>query len=289
MIEKKEKIRSRAGEVVCHTDDHSAHKIRWTEWGDETNPRILFCAHGLSRNGRDFDYLARVAADNYRVICPDYPGRGNSDSFVDPSYYHNQQYLLDTLQILDSLKFDQLHWVGTSMGGLIGMGLASMPDQPIGRLVVNDVGAFIPGEALAMINAYLREHPTFESLQDAENYFRHVYAGFGPLRDDQYRHLVEHGVKPSEHGYVLNHDTEMIDQFTALPCDDIALWDLWEKIDVPTLILRGEKSGLLLRSTVEEMKARHKGAVSEEIEGCAHAPSLMVEDQIELVLGWLQR
>lgn len=254
-----------------------------------SNPRILFCAHGLSRNGRDFDYLARAAANNYRVVCPDYPGRGQSDSLVDPSYYHNQQYLLDTLQILDALRFDQLHWVGTSMGGLIGMGLASMPDQPIGRLVINDVGAFIPGEALATINGYLRQHPTFTSLKDAENYYRQVYASFGPLQDEQYRHLVEHGVRPSENGYVLNHDPAMIDQFTALECNDISLWDLWEKIDVPALILRGEKSGLLLRSTVEEMTARHHGAEFVEIRDCAHAPSLMVVDQIELVLDWLQR
>ena len=288
MIENITKNSSRAGAELCKTDDGNTHTVRWTEWGEENNPRILFCAHGLSRNGRDFDYLAQVAATHYRVICPDYPGRGKSDSLMDPSYYHNQQYLLDTLQILDSLQFDQLHWVGTSMGGLIGIGLASMPDQPIERLVVNDVGAFIPGEALALINAYLREHPNFTSLEDAENYFRQVYASFGPLQDEHYRHLVEHGVRPSANGYLLNHDPAMIDQFTALECNDIALWELWEKVDVPALIIRGEKSGLLLRSTVEEMKQRHPGAESAEIKGCAHAPSLMVPDQIALVLDWLQ-
>lgn len=290
MVELNRENVARQGEVECVTAPGVRHTLRWTEWGNETNPRILFCAHGLSRNGRDFDYLAQAAAKNYRVVCPDYPGRGRSDPLDDPSYYHNQQYLLDTLRLLDSLQFEHLDWVGTSMGGLIGMGLAAMPDQPITRMVINDVGAFIPGEALALINQYLSVHPHFASPDQAEEYFRTVYASFGPLDDQHYLHLVEHGVKSSEsdEGYVLNHDPAMIEQFVSLECNDIELWDLWDAVKIPSLIIRGEKSGLLLKPTVEEMKQRHQDAESVEIAGCAHAPSLMVPAQIELVLNWLQ-
>ncbi|MGI9317121.1 MAG: alpha/beta fold hydrolase [bacterium] len=290
MTEYKRKTPDRMGQIESNSTDGSRHMLRWAEWGEAANPRVLFCAHGLSRNGRDFDYLASAAAADYRVICPDYPGRGKSDQLVDPRNYHNQQYLLDTLHILSSLTFEQLDWVGTSMGGLIGIGLASMKEHRVRRMVINDVGAFIPGEALALINQYLSVHPKFESLDQAENYFRSVYASFGPLEDEHYHHLVQHGIMQAEDdaGYVLNHDPAMIDQFISLECKDIELWDLWDKVNIPTLIIRGEKSGLLLRSTIEQMKLRHKGADSEEIAHCAHAPSLMVPDQIKLVLDWLQ-
>ena len=263
--------------------------MHWTEWGEAENPRILICAHGLSRNGRDFDFLAQAMAGSYRVICPDYPGRGRSDHVSDPVHYHNLQYLQDTLRLVDSLRFDQLDWVGTSMGGLIGMGLAAMPQHPLGKMVINDVGPFIPGEALALIAEYLGAHPHFDSLDDAEAYFRLVYQSFGPLEDHHYRHFVTHGVRPDPNGegYVLDIDPAVIDQFIAQPAVDIALWEYWDPIEIPVLILRGEKSGLLRADTLAEMLARHGGAEAREIPGCAHAPSLMPADQIALVSDWL--
>jgi len=290
MIDINKEIVCRSGQVESATADGRCHQVRWTEWGDVTNPKLLLCAHGLSRNGRDFDYLARAAAADYRVICPDYPGRGASDRLANPDYYRNEQYLLDTLKILDSMEYERLDWVGTSMGGLIGIGLASMPNHTIGRMVINDVGAFIPGDALALINEYLCVQPLFETLEQAEEYYRTVYASFGPLEDEHYRHLVEHGVANAEGGvgYVLNYDPAMIDQFVSLECKDIELWDLWEKVDIPTLIIRGQKSGLLLKPTVEQMKQRHPGAESIEFANCAHAPSLMVPQQIETVVEWLK-
>ena len=279
----------RTGAVACHTPDGHEHTLRWTEWGDPGNPRVTLCAHGLSRNGRDFDFLARSLADKTRVICPDYPGRGLSDRLRDPAHYHNQQYLEDTLRLIDALRFDQLDWVGTSMGGLIGMGLAAMPDHPLRRMVVNDVGPFIPGEALALIGDYLGEHPRFADLAEAENYFRTVYLSFGPLEDHHYRHFVTHGVRPDPigGGFVLDIDPAVIDQFVAQPPVDIALWEYWDPIDIPVLILRGEKSGLLTADTLAEMLDRHPGAEAAEIPGCAHAPSLMVEGQIARVSDWL--
>ncbi len=292
MVKKQiDSIDPRIDSVTSTTPDGREHALRWSEWGDPGNPRVVICAHGLSRNGRDFDFLARELAASYRVICPDYPGRGTSDWFHDPSHYHNFQYLDDTLRLIENLDFEVLDWVGTSMGGLIGMGLASRPDNPLRRMVINDVGPFIPGEALALIGEYLGTHPFFPDLETAENYFRQVYASFGPLDDHHYAHFVKYGVrpKPEETGYVLELDPAVIDQFVALPTDDIALWEYWDAIEIPTLVIRGEKSGLLLPEVVEEMLARHSGAESTEITGCAHAPSLMTSDQIQLVSRWLSK
>ena len=249
----------------------------------------MVCAHGLSRNGRDFDFLARRLAGRFRVVCPDYPGRGASDWLEDPSYYNNEQYLQDTRRMLEALEFDQLHWVGTSMGGLIGMALAAGSPGLIGRMVINDVGAFIPGEALRVIADYLGEHPVFRDENEALEYYRTVYAGFGPLEESHHRHVLAHGITRARDGagLVLGYDPALVDQFVNAPLGDVELWDTWNRVTCPVLVLRGEKSGLLLPQTVEQMKHFHGAAESVEIPDCAHAPSLMVEDQIAIVDRWL--
>jgi pimeloyl-ACP methyl ester carboxylesterase len=289
MVDLKDNITPKFGEVPCSTGDDKQHLLRWTEWGNPTNTRILICAHGLSRNSRDFDYLAQALVDRYRVICPDYPGRGRSEWLANSAFYTNAQYLQDTLQLIEVLEYEQLDWVGTSMGGLIGIELASLPGNPITRMVVNDVGACIPGEALTQISEYLRVHPVFTTLHQAEVYFRTVYAGFGPLADEHYRHFVENGTRPTDsgEGYILNYDPAIIDQFTSTVFSDIELWHLWDRVTIPMLIIRGQNSGLLLAETVEQMKHRHPGAESVEFANCAHAPSLMEQDQIDVICRWL--
>jgi len=277
------------GKSISSTPDGRNHTIRWTEWGEPDNSKVLICAHGLSRNGRDFDFLARTASDHYRVICPDFPGRGMSDLLENPVHYNNGQYLADTLEIISSLEFETLDWVGSSMGGLIGMALAASDNQPISRIVINDVGPFIPKEALAVIGDYLADSPVFSTLDQADTYFREVYASFGNLDDEHYRHFVEYGVKPSESGkgFVLTYDPAIIDQFISTAPVDYDLWDIWDRVSIPSLILRGEHSGLLLPQTLEQMKHRHPLAKSVEIPGCAHAPSLMTKNQIGIVMTWL--
>jgi pimeloyl-ACP methyl ester carboxylesterase len=284
-----DKSNQRFGEANSSTPDGRTHIIRWCEWGDPENPDVLLCAHGLSRNGRDFDYLARNICDHYRVICPDFPGRGVSDALENPVYYNNTQYLSDTLAILSAIRFETLDWLGTSMGGLIGMALAACENNPIRKIVLNDVGPFVPREALSVIGEYLADSPEFSSLQQAESYFREVYASFGKLDDEHYRHFVEYGVKPSTSGkgFVLNNDPEIIARFLSNEPVDYQLWDIWDRITVPALIVRGQYSGLLLPQTVEQMKFRHAFAQSVEIPACAHAPSLMTESQIEIVSAWL--
>ena len=282
-------ISPRTAEVTSSTASGSGHQLCWTEWGDQRNPKILFCAHGLSRSGRDFDFLAQKLLHEYRVICVDYPGRGMSEWLKEKSQYHNEQYLRDTLNLLQHLEFETLDWVGTSMGGLIGMGIAALPDNPIRKMVINDVGPFIPADALSLIGDYLGIHPRFDNLQQANEYYRNVYASFGALEDHHYDHFVEHGVTSSKDGkgYVLSYDPAIIDQFAATKPVDIEIWDLFDQIAVPLLILRGAKSQLLLPQTVEQMKYRHGNAVSVEFADCGHAPSLMVENQISCIRDWL--
>lgn len=283
-------ILPRYGEIESNTPDGLHHRVRWTEWGDPLNNQVLFCAHGLSRNGRDFDYLAHALARQYRVICPDYPGRGSSDWLANPTFYNHEQYLYDSLKIIGKIRYHSLDWVGTSMGGIIGMSLAALDNNPISRMVVNDVGPYIPAKALAEIGKYLENHPRFNSLQDANEYYRTIYSGFGHLSDETYDHFVEHGVKQADtgHGYMLNYDPAIVSQFTSVKPADIVLWDIWDRIKIPILIIRGQKSDLLLVQTVEQMKHRHSGAESVEFENCAHAPSLMEKHQIDTIVRWLE-
>lgn len=279
----------RLEQTTSETGPGRDHSLAWTEWGDRDNPRVLVCAHGLSRNGRDFDFLAREMASEYRVVCPDYPGRGRSSWLTDKSAYTNQQYCRDTLNLINSLDYEILDWVGTSMGGLIGMALAADPDSPIRKMVVNDVGPHIPAAALREIGDYLGRHPRFSSREEALDYYRSVYASFGALDDEHYEHFVTHGIAwDDEAGHFrLEYDPAIIDQFLHVVNEDIELWDVFDRIEIPLLILRGKKSGLLLPQTVEQMKHRHGNAISHEFEDCAHAPSLMVPEQIEIVRDWL--
>ena len=279
----------RLEQTASETRPGRGHNLAWTEWGDRDNPRVLICAHGLSRNGRDFDFLARELAGEYRVVCPDYPGRGRSSWLHDKSAYTNQQYCRDTLNLINNLDFEVLDWVGTSMGGLIGMAIAAEPDSPIRKMVVNDVGPFIPGAALREIGDYLGRHPRFASRTEALDYYRNVYASFGALEDEHYEHFVAHGVAWDEEAdhFRLEYDPAIIDEFLKVVHQDIELWDVFDRIEIPLLILRGKKSGLLLPQTVEQMKHRHGNAISHEFEDCAHAPSLMVPEQIDVIRNWL--
>ena len=157
------------------------HRVVYTDWGERDNRRVLVCVHGLTRNGRDFDALAAALADGYRVVCPDVVGRGASDWLADKSGYGYPQYLNDMAALLAHLDADDVHWVGTSMGGLIGMMLAAQPGTPVTRLVMNDVGPFIPAPALERIAAYVGLNPKFASVEELDAYLRDVYAPFGPF------------------------------------------------------------------------------------------------------------
>jgi len=268
------------------------HRIAYTEWGNTTAPRTVVCVHGLTRNGRDFDVLAAALADEARVVCPDVAGRGASGWLADSSAYAYPQYLADMAALIARLDTDGVDWIGTSMGGMIGMFLAAQPNTPVCRLIVNDVGPFIPKAALQRIAEYVGAGRSFADVAEVEAYLREVHAPFGPLSDDQWRHLAEHSVRDDGDGRLaLHYDPGIADAFRHGPVeeiDDVDLWPIWDRITCPVLVLRGAESDLLPVETAAEMGTRGPKAEIVEIAGCGHAPMLMDESQIAVVRDWLR-
>jgi len=263
------------------------HRITYADWGAPGNDTLL-CVHGLTRNGRDFDRLAGALEDSFRVVCPDVVGRGRSDWLADPVGYANPYYVSDMVTLLARLGAETVDWIGTSMGGIMGMLAASMPGTPIRRLVLNDVGAFIPQAALARIGDYVGKDPHFNDIAGVEDYFRTVHASFGDLMDGDWRHMAGHGARRHEEGgYRLAYDPAIGNAFNGAPLPDVDLWAFWDAIQCPVLVLRGAESDLLSAEIAEEMTRRGPEAALVEFEGCGHAPALMAPDQIAAVRDWL--
>ncbi|MEO5374792.1 MAG: alpha/beta hydrolase [Alphaproteobacteria bacterium] len=262
------------------------HRVAYTQWGDDHGSRVAICAHGLARTGRDFDTIAAALSDQWRVLCPDVVGRGRSDWIKDPSLYGFPQYLTDMVALIARSGAEQVDWIGTSMGGVIGMLLAAQPNTPIRRLVLNDVGPFIGREALERIKGYLRRNPHFPNLAAAEAYLREVLAPFGRLSDDQWRHIAVTSTRVMEDGrFALHYDPSIVHNLKL----DMDLWVIWDMIRCPVLVLRGVNSDLLAPETVATMKTRGPTCEVVEIPDCGHAPSLMQADQIALVRAFLAR
>lgn len=266
---------------------HGFHHVAYTEWGDEKNPNVVVCVHGLTRNGRDFDFLARGLEKDFRVICPDVPGRGQSEWLTHKEDYGYPLYVADMAALIARLNVETVNWVGTSMGGLIGMFIASQPKTPIKKLVLNDVGAFIPKSSLERIGAYVGADPAFDSVEALEQTMRVISAPFGPLTDAQWRHLAKHmAVKKADGKIHFNYDPDISLPF-KLPQNDVTLWPIWNNVACPVLITRGVNSDLLLADTVEKMKQGKTNVQSAEIANTGHAPMLMDEAQIQLVRDFL--
>lgn len=260
------------------------------DWGDPGAGRTVVCVHGLTRNGRDFDHLATALAKEARVVCPDVMGRGRSDHLADPRHYALPTYVAHMVQLLQKLGLSEVDWVGTSMGGLIGMALAASEGTPIRRLVLNDVGPVLPKPALERLGTYVGLDRRFDDLDALEAHLREIHAGFGPLADDQWRHLAAHGAREHADGRLgLAYDQRIGDTFRGDDLEEVELWEVWDRIRCPVLVLRGAESDLLLPETARAMTARGPGAEVVEIAGVGHAPALMAEDQIALVRDWLRR
>lgn len=260
--------------------------LRWTEWGPENGAPVL-CVHGLTRSGRDFDPLAQALAEQgRRVFCPDLPGRGASDRLPDPMLYVPPTYVVALGHLLARMD-GPVDWVGTSLGGICGMLVAATPGQPIRRLVLNDIGAFVPKASLERIRDYLGNDPVFPDIAALEAELRRVHAPFGPLTDAQWRHLAETSSRVRPDGTIgLHYDPAIALPFKSVEVTDMDLAPIWMRVEAPTLVIRGAESDLLLRETAQQMAERpHVRQV--EIPGCGHAPALMDAGQIGIVTDFL--
>ncbi len=267
-------------------------RIAYWEWGDPSNPRVLLCLHGLTRQGRDFDILARAMAQHYRVVCPDVAGRGQSDWLTDPTGYQIPAYVADIVTLLARVDADCLHVVGTSMGGLIGMALGSLPKSPIERLVLNDVGPHLPLEALVRIGAYLGLPMHWDDEDQAADYLRLISAPFGPHTREQWLALSRPMLKPDGSGFTLHYDPQLALAFRSITpalaaANEALLWQAYDAIRCPTLLLRGADSDLLNPVTALAMTQRGPRAQLHEFPGVGHAPTLIQDDQVAVVRSFL--
>lgn len=287
------------------------HRVAYTDWGDPDNPHVVMCVHGLSRNSRDFDYLADALRKDYRVVCMDVVGRGESDWLADRSGYSFSTYLSDAAALvarvttpvrsgfLRETRTRYLDWVGTSMGGLIGMLLAAKRNTPIGRLVMNDVGPFVPWSGLFRLKGHLGHPRGFGTRRAAGEFLREALAAFGPLTDRQWAHLIEHSIRQHKDGRWHLRFDPAIGQWSAqsdpeLPIGPeflrgIDLWSVWNSVDCPVLVLRGADSDVLPAATAKEMCRRKPGTQVVEFEGVGHAPALMDRSQIDAVRAFLKQ
>jgi pimeloyl-ACP methyl ester carboxylesterase len=274
--------------VLC-ASPAGLHRIAYREWGDARNRDVLVCVHGLTRSSRDFDELARTLSSQFRVVCPDVAGRGDSDRLPDAKLYTWAQYVADMVTLIARLDVEAVDWLGTSMGGFVGMALAAQPGSPVKRLVLNDAAPVISKASLDRIAQYVGAAPTFASLEEAEKYVRTISAPFGPHTDAQWRFLAETWVRRNEDGTWRPHyDTRIAEAYRAtMPDKDMQLWTLYDAVRCPTLLIRGEQSDLVSRETAAEMTRRGPKAKVAEIRGVGHAPTLLQADQIALVRDFL--
>ena len=263
------------------------HRVAYWEWraaGLPADVPTVVCVHGLTRNGRDFDALAARLSRRYRVICPDMAGRGRSDRLSNSALYNLAQYLSDCVALVARLDVERIGWVGTSMGGLIGMSLASLKGNPISGLVLNDVGPVLSPEGLARIGDYVGKAPSFSSYEQCLAYTKEIAADFGPHDEAGWDMLARHYWVQDGPVWRVHYDPRIAEPFAALAGQPaISLWGFYDAIACPSLVLRGARSDLLPREVAHEMSRRGPKARILEFEGVGHAPSLIAPTQIGAV------
>lgn len=274
------------------------HRVAYKQWGDPANPRVLVCVHGVTRVSDDFDALARALCGHYRVICPDVVGRGRSGRLALAGLYTVPQYVADMVTLVARVTHvpgsdGSVDWFGTSMGGLIGLVLASLPGSPIGKLVLNDIGPIIDPGALARIGDYIGQDLRFASFEEGASFVRTVSASFGPHSDDEWRKLAADVLRQDDDGAWRRHyDMALAQPFrdatrASAQRDEAALWAAYDAIACPTLLIRGAESDLLSHATAQMMTQRGPKPRLVEIPGVGHAPTFMQEDQIAIARAFL--
>lgn len=272
------------------------HRIAYKEWGDPQNERVLVCVHGVTRVADDFDALAAALCDEYRVVCPDVAGRGRSERLRDPQLYALPQYVADMVTLVARVTAggpDKVDWFGTSMGGLIGMALASLPGTPVTKLVLNDIGPTLDAAAMARIADYIGQDLRFPDYETGARFVREVSSSFGPHSDEQWNKLAGDVLRQEPGGaWVRHYDLAVADGFKAMSIDradhdQAALWRAYDAIACPTLLVRGELSDLLSNETAQAMTVRGPRPQLVEIPGVGHAPTFVHADQIAIARAFL--
>lgn len=286
----------RLNSVQC-SSPAGLHRVAYKEWGDADNPKVLVCVHGVTRVGDDFDHLARALCQDYRVVCPDIVGRGRSGRLRDPAYYTVPQYVADMVTLVARITAragnEDVAWFGTSMGGLVGMALASLEDSPVKKLVLNDIGPVLDGAALQRIGDYIGQDVRFPSFAAGADFVKAVSASFGPHSDEEWRKLAADVLRQGDDGQWERHyDLNLAQPFRAITPeraaqDEAALWAAWDAIRCPTLLVRGEHSDLLSRETAQQMTQRGPRPRLVEIPGVGHAPTFVHDDQIAIARAFL--
>ncbi len=271
---------------------HGFHRINYLEWGDVekfSTQETLVCVHGLTRNARDFDFFASKLCNQYRVVCPDVVGRGDSDHLLDDESYNYFQYNADMNALLSRLGVTEVNWIGTSMGGIIGMVLASVPQSPIRRLVINDIGPEVSRDALMSIAAYIGKSEEFASQKDVEDYLRKIYPEFGPMTNEDWAHMAKYSSKRTEHGtWKMKVDSRVGDAFRdSISYFNVDMWDTWERISCPVLVLRGKESTFLSEEVASRMMTCGPETTIVEFDGCGHTPTLRNDEQVSVIEDWL--
>ncbi len=269
------------------------HAMSYKEWGDPLNPKVLVCVHGVTRVAEDFDSLAVALCNEYRVVCPDVVGRGYSGRLRNPMHYQIPQYVSDMVSLLARLDAQTVHWFGTSMGGLIGMSLASLPDNPIKKLILNDVGPVLNPDALARIGDYIGQDVRFDSFEEAQAYIKAISISFGPHSEAQWEKLARDVLRQNEQGQWVRHYDLGLAQPIKASTPELAaiaqtmLWAAYDAISCPTLLVRGAESDLLTAESAQAMTQRGPRARLVEFAGVGHAPTFVQPDQIAVAVDFL--
>jgi pimeloyl-ACP methyl ester carboxylesterase len=289
-VEGQDQQQPRRRSVQCASPG-GLHRIAYREWGDPRNREVLVCVHGLTRSSRDFDELARALCGQFRVVCPDVAGRGDSDRLADAKLYSWAQYVADMVTLIARLDVESVSWLGTSLGGFVGMALAAQNGSPVSKLILNDAAPVIAKASLARIGSYVGAAPVFASLDEADKYVRTISAPFGEHSDAQWRTLAETWVRKNEDGTWRPHyDLRIAEAFNAtMPDKDLELWHVYDAVRCPTLLIRGERSDLVSRDTAAQMTRRGPKATVVEFRNVGHAPTLLHADQIAVVRDFLHQ
>ncbi len=266
------------------------HEVHVTEWGDPSNPPLIMW-HGLARTGRDFDELASVLSDTYFVVCPDTIGRGLSSWSKNPEAEYCIEYLTGiAADLLDHYRIDRTAWIGTSMGGLIGMRMASGPlADRLSSLIINDIGPELPQEAIDRILLYAAELPIFDWASEAETWLRTVYQPFGQASEEFWRRMARSSVRRTNDGRItIHYDPNIVMQFSK-SAHELSTWNRFEKISLPTHVVWGKHSDILTADIVARMQSSGPKPEVSVFEDCGHAPTLSWANDIEMVRGVLTK